>query len=492
MSINSLMATVEELSEKPHVRWLAVGTIGIVLALLWGMRISDAPIDKDAAQTMQMGANLKYHGIVSEAEHAPFQPSMLREPVPIVVVALSMTVGDLIYGPAEPGAYFNGERARVLKYQNLLWMGLLCSAIFLAVLSFTSSWPLALTSVFLINLPLLYFNVGRYMIDSLYTEAPATALLTWGSLLLVFGMERGRWLCVIAAGIVFGILTLVKAVFLYVFVGLLLMFVVALPFRWNADSVAKRLSRTVVLTLCFAAVVLPWMIRNEHAFGTFAITYRGGEVLHIRALKDRMTPTEIRGAIYYWGVPWPLNGALRRILGFETSDVERGGRLQRLNRSTNSSFADNDMKAEDAGRPEDAISYYQQSRAQLTKFSWELDPEKLGGPSLKADQAMQDLALQMIKEQPVKHLLMTPLFLWRGAFFGFPILAFTLIVALYQRRFSRALFVMPALGMIMFYGLFSHFIGRYSMPAHPIVIMATVLLALQAFEWVQRRKSAPR
>lgn len=490
MSIYNLVAMVEALGEKAYVRWLAVGAMAIVLTLLWSMRISDDPIEKDAAQTMQMGANLKYHGIISEDESEPFEPSMLREPVPIVAAALSMAVGDLILGEADPGAYAKGDHARLLKYQNIAWMGLLCAAIFVAVVFFTSSWPAALASVILINLPLLNFTTSRYMIDSLYTEAPAAALLAWGSFLLVMGLERGRWPHVIAAGLTFGALALVKAVFLYVFIGLLLVFIAAAPFRWNADSPLQRLSRTVVLALCFAIVVGPWIMRNHQAFGTAAITYRGGEVLHIRAVKDRMTPTEIRGAIYFWGAPWPLNGLLRRVLGFDRNAVERGGPLERLNRTENSSFADNDHAAEAAGRPEDAVSYYRQSRAQLKRFSLDLDPEAQGGPSLKADKAMQDLALKMIREEPVRHLLLTPLFLWRGAFFAFPILTLGLIVAFKQRHYSLALFIIPAFGMIMFYGLFSHFIGRYGLPAKPIVIATAFLLCIQGFLWLRHRTQA--
>lgn len=466
-----------------RVKWIAAG-LAILLPLFWVMRVSDAPIEKDAAQTVQMAVNLKIRGIISDSEAAPYSPTMVREPLPAVVAVALMSIGEWIHGPAQQEAdYFSGERARFLKYQNVVWLGLLCAGVYASIVVFSASHWAALIGVLVVNVPLLNMTTNKYMLDSMYTEAPAAAMLIWGSLLLAWGLLRRQWLGWVVAGVVFGLLTLTKAIYLYIFAVLVVLLVLSTPLRWNSDSMWTRLARVVVLALGFAVIVLPWMVRNQQSLGVFAVSYRGGEVMHIRALKDRMTPTEIRGAIYFWA-PYPLNGALRRLFGFEKSDVDKGGSLQRLNRHPGSKFAEADMAAERAGRPQDAISFYRTSRAERMRLILKYDPEGHGRPSLKADQELQAEAFRMIKEKPLRHLLMTPLFLWRGAFQEFPILALAFGIALWKREYSMALFVVAALGTILFYALLTHFISRYNLPTYPIAYAVVVVFITR---WVQGR-----
>ena len=474
MTVSPLRARFNGVLADVRLQQLVIAIMSIVLPVLWALRVSDMPIEKDAAQTVQMGINLRNHGVLSDAEQAPYLPSMLREPIPAIVVAGLISLNNFVRGePASELEYFEGLRGQFLKYQNVLWLALLCAGVFAAVRFFTASTPLALAAIVAANVPLLTDDGSMYMIDSLYTESPAAALLVWGSLFLVRGLVLGSWRFVVAAGLTFGVLSLIKAVFLYAFVGLILLLIVAMPFRWYLEPAGKHFARIAMLALSLAIVVLPWMTRNYASLGNFAVTYRGGEVLHIRAVKDRMTPTEIYGAVYFWA-PWPLSGALRRMMGFEISDLSRGGRLQHLNRWTVSDFHQDDLIAERAGKPDDAIAYYRKSRAERVRLARTLDPTSGGGMSLIADQALQERAMQMIKERPWRHLLMTPLFLWRGAFFAFPILTIVMLASAYRRNFALGMFVVPSLGVILFYGLLTHFIPRYSMPMYPVIIIAVI------------------
>src|SRR5690606_711960 len=124
-----------------------------------------------------------------------------------------------------------------------------------------------------------------------------------------------------------------------------------------------RPAALAVLAGAFSAIVLPWMMRNYVTLGQFQLAERGGVVLLVRAVKDGMTAEEAKGTLYVWS-PRRFQPAIGRLLGFSSSDLLRGGRLQRLNRTTQSDFYADDLAAEAAGMPEKAISYYRSARAE--------------------------------------------------------------------------------------------------------------------------------
>ena len=83
----------------------------------------------------------------------------------------------------------------------------------------------------------------------------------------------------------------------------------------------------------------------------------------------------------------------------------------------------------------------------------------------------------MIADDPARHLATTPLFLWRGAFFPLPVLLAALVYALWRRDYALGVFVLPGLGTIMFFGLLTHFLPRYSAPVLPMAVVTVVVLA---------------
>jgi hypothetical protein len=175
------------------------------------------------------------------------------------------------------------------------------------------------------------------------------------------------------------------------------------------------------------------------------------------------------------------------VLGFSPEDLERGGRLQHLNRRSDSQFFDDDVKWEDAGRPDLVISYYRKSRAAHVQLRNELAAKGLD--TSDSDSILQKRSLQYIREHPWRHLALTIPFLWRGALVAFPVLALTLLYAMRRRRWELALFALPAFGLVMFYALFSHFIPRYGAPVVPIVIVCAAVLLKDLVEWARRRRS---
>ncbi len=469
-------------------RWLVAGIMSVVLAAFWTVQLTGSAVEKDAAETLRMAVNLAHQGVASIDAQAPFTPAMTREPVPVAVSAIMIRLMELAAGPVEDNAYFSGNRARVLKLQNVFWFALLCAVVFGSTLYFTSSPSAAIAGVVLVNMPLFDADRARYLLNSLYTESPAAALLSLGSFLLVLAIARRNWKYMAGAGLTFALLALVKAVFLYVFAGLFFVLLLVRLLAWRQTASALPVLHMAIVALAFSIVAVPWMYRNYVALGHFEIVARGGEILYHRAVDNRMTSEERRGALSFWA-PWPINGLLRRLFGFSNADYEHGGRLQGLNRGANTSFAAADLQAELLGRPEDTVSNYRRSRAELSRLIISLMQQGYKEPAaiVEASDMQKERAIQMIKERPLEHLAMTPLFLWRGAFFAFPLLVIGLLWAARQRDYLFGLFLTPAFGMVMFYALFSHFIPRYSMPALPVVVVAFVVLGHAAWHWAANR-----
>ena len=461
----------------PIIIAVAVGLA--ILIAVWTDRITGSRIDQDGGHTLTMAVNLAHAGVISLRTEPPLVPSMYREPLPVLVAAAAVLGIDALHGRATMPEYFEGTRARLVKLTNVLWMLLLCASAYAAIHLLTGSLALGLVGVVLVNLPLPLVPSGfaGLGIDSLNSDLPAAALLVGGSALLAAGLSEARTGRCLAAGALFGALALVKASFLYVFVGIVASVLVVGVIAVCRDRRWWIARNGLVLTACFAAVVAPWMLRNHLQFGTYSIAERGGVVLLIRAVKDQMTAEEYRGAFYVWA-PYGIRPAVGRLLGFQSRDLDRGGRLQRLNRYPSADFHADDVAAERAGRPDLAISYYRKARAQRVQLNREIG-SALG--SLEVDRRLQERALDMIAQHPWRHLAVTVPVLWRGAFVTFPVLVVGLAVAWRRRDLRLVTFLWPAMGLVLFYGLLSHFIPRYGVPVTPVGIVALLAVASAGF-----------
>jgi hypothetical protein len=460
--------------------WVAGGLAALVLALTWSRLITDERIDGDDLQTLTMAVNLRHHGVASLDREPPYTPSMYREPLPVAVTALSMWLADAALGRASAEAYLAGDRARLLKLQNLVWLALLCASAFSATYLLTSSRWVAALAALLMNVDVIPFaEVGLrpLLVDTLMSEVTAAALFLAAAAFLVAAMRTPRTARFAWAGLCFGLLALTKAAFLYVFVGFAAVLLAGAAFRLRGPDLRAGLARVAALALAFAAVVVPWMARNYVQLGEFQLAERGGVVLYLRALKNEMTADEYRGAIYFWA-PKPLQPALKSLLGVSSSDLQRGGRLQRLNRLPEADFYRDDIAAWRAAKPDEAITFIRKALAEQLRL------QRLavanGESAESADAELQRRAVAMIAEAPARHLATTPLFLWRGAFFPLPVLLAALAVAVWRRDYGLGAFVLPALGTIAFFALFTHFLPRYAVPVLPTAVVTVVVLAWYA------------
>lgn len=478
-------ASVQAVFSSGRTRLLLVAALVLALIIFWASLVTGQAQETDAAENLRMSLNLERHGMISESPAAPFRPSMQREPLPTLVGAVAIRIVDGIQGvAADPAAYFSGERVKLLKYQNMFWLLLLSASVYGAARILALNFYAALLCVVLSNLLLLGADARKYMLDSLYTEAPAAALLTLASLLLASGVARSRLALTALAGLVFGLLTLVKAAFLYITIGVVVSLVVL---GWlQRRSLSVVLQHAAVLAAALALVVAPWMVRNYRTFGTHTIAGRGGENLFIRGTMDQMTRDEYIGGYYYWA-PYPLNGVLRRILGYSRSDADQaGGRLQRLNSSGDSQFAAADFAAFEAGRPQDTYSYFLRAEAEYVRLIHESNAGAAVDPNVSVDRQLMARGSALVLAHPGMHLALTPLLLWRGAFFTFPVLAAAFAWSLRRRNQQLAMLTLPVLGMVVFYGLLTLYEPRFNLPAEPLALCAAVALCAALFQWWRR------
>jgi hypothetical protein len=464
--------------------------VGAALVVyLWAKHVTPAPIDRDSAQSVQMAVNLAHYGVISLDEKPPLTPSDYREPVPVLVSAAGIRLIEGMLGPADAGAYFNGPRLQYLKYQNLLWLALLCFGVFQGIEVILGSRPVAWVGAALASVVFSANSWAAGMIDDLYTDLPAAAVLVVASAVLARGVAHKDLRSCVLAGVLFGCLTLIKAAMLYVFVAMVAILAVIHLVYARRAGLHRGLRYVALATLAFGCTVTPWMLRNRVELGTFQVAQRAGVVLWVRAVKDMMTPEEYLGSFYVWA-PGKLQAQIGKLLGFGPADLQKGGRLQHLNRSENSDFAASDLEAERNGRPQDAVSYYRRARAERVRLGRELVSQGAPNPEVLADQLLQKKAIAVIREHPLRHLATTIPFAWRGAALALPMLLVGLALALRSRRYDCALFVLPAFGLVMFYALLSHFIPRYSMPVRPVMLVLAVVAAKLVLDSIRERRAA--
>lgn len=448
---------------------------GALLAT-WTSLITGHLEESDAVQNIVAAVNLAHEGVVSEGLAPPVVPSMAREPLPAFVGSLAVRAVDVWLGPAPIADYLSGARLKLLKLQNVFWLLVLSWCALKAARFAGLSFRASLAAVVVINLLLVNSELRIYLLDSVCTEAPAAALLMGASLLLAAGFGRRRLSLLAAAGFVYGLLALVKALFLYVAVGVAALVVLAMVL--DRRGFARAVAGAAAFLLLFAVVVTPWMYRNHVQFGEFTLAGRGGEVLYTRGIMDReITNDEYLGGLYHWA-PYPLNGALRRVLGFSNTDSSRGGRVQHLNEWWGADFAKEDQAAEEEGRPEDALTYFRMGSGETQRLLRVYAAEGAEAAAARADAELKQRGLALIKEHWVRHLAISPLFLWRGALLIFPPLALGFLWAAVRRRGEVALFLAPALGMVTLYSLISYFMPRYALPAAPVALLVVVVACI--------------
>jgi hypothetical protein len=472
------------------IPFLGVAILVASLILVWHgwQELKVKSIGDDAAQNLRSAMNLWQQGVYGEAMD-PVRPGFRREPFPNWLLAAHLKLffsdnqntrfEELITSPA------------LLKKSmavNLFYVvGLFASLWGLCVRLIRPGWLAQLVAAIVIYYSYTAFALGD--LGTLNTELAAAFLFVLSALtLLLLWQQQSRRMAVIA-GAVLGSLVLTKASGSYLV--LLLLPLLAWLLHHN-----KR--RAMALTLCFSLgfglTVLPWVARNAMEFGKPAIAKGGGIVLLIRSAYDTMSTHEFWGAFYAYAPERMQKDLFEAHLGFSEAQLQCGGSLERLQRDLPC-----DEEAIEAGQFANLRSFYQKGKRGLpTQIRQEAERQ---GKDSSGEDLLQAAALKRIRSAPIQHLLVSLPLSWRGMWSfenqqtWFGVLANGLAMA--------ALVVMPLLGALrrrpewllisfmgsgyfLFYGVFTHFITRYSEPLIPLSLVCLSVLVLEAARWLAR------
>lgn len=447
--------------------------------------ISDVPFKNDASQNAKSAYYLSQHGVISvdKRETDDPSPSNFREPVPIFVVAAIIQIQEKLLGHEFSLETINSDgNPKIFKSANILWALVLLAAIYVLTHDISQSFSLSILASLV---SYFAFVANPLVIDTLFTELQAATLLTLTVMMIVKATRSVHVRNFAWIGIFAGLLSLTKASFFYIFIGIALLFIVVFLIRKERDIVKRVLLSFAI----FAAIAASWMTRNFFQFGEFEITQRGGVVLLGRAYYDLMSQEEMVGSLYHWGPPSLKNISIKPYWDFSAEDFEIGGSMQRLKRSV-------DILR---GKPDDPITYYFQARAERNRLREYYRKQKEEFPNHLADNDVQSQAIGLITENPVRHLVMTGIFTWRGIWdlrifkasnnfsdtsnlvlflslmLGIPVYAFR------KKDFSLFAFWLLPFAAISFFAIFSHNIPRYSRMVYPLKIISFLLIAHFAY-----------
>lgn len=491
---------------RPHQRLVRTLTHGwlVVLVVCLGLtyhaadRISSDPIVGDGIQNMLMGVNVFKHNTFSIDTHDRPRPTNVREPLDPLLVGLHLK----LLAPeavSRPFADFRaGDLTRTVKLTNLVWIFAGLTGIWLLTLRLGGNNLIGFVAT---GLSFQIFFHGSTYIDTLYTELSAASLMIWATYGLLRSVQQQSLAWFFGSGVLMGLLALGKAAFVYIGMAAVLLLMLALLIARRPDRFA--FSRVIVwgltMSLAFVLTLSPWLVRNDIQFGNMRITERGGLILWGRAHLNNMSNDEVLGLMYDNSPSLYKRAVAGTRLAAGPGDFERGGRWQRLNRYL-STFWETDRRAAYEGKPDDAISFHYHAAAQYNQRVFQLRdqghpyPDQAVGDELKAE------AFELLTARPWRHIAMTLPFFWHG-FWSFKKVEIPWVsldtqdaineslnllagVALFGvffygllRRHAQwvAVTVLPV-GLLMFYAFLSHNIPRYSTPAHPMMLLALVLV----------------
>lgn len=472
------------------------GVFGLIvlLTIVAASQITGGTIHSDGVQNLRFAENVARHGVFSSSPTGlPIVPGNEREPLPPYVLSAHLRLLNATTPGLQGSKLLAGQAAQLVKLGNIPWVFL--GLLGVALLSFSLTGSFLFVVLMLLLQTLFFFGLPLF-VDTLYTELQAGALLIWSSWLLLMSVQSKRLKWFFAAGLCMGSLALTKGVFLYVVPMATLLLAGYFVLQ---DSLMLGLKRFVVMLAGFSLLVLPWMVRNKLVTGHFELTQRGGHVLLTRAIKNNMTPDEVRGALFFWGPSFYQKLSTPLGLGAVPADFQLGGRFQRLNRES-SNFKSSDLKAQAEGKPEAAVSYYRKAASELSRYVMQAQAEGSSHPQRDGDDHAKRQAKSLILSSPQRHALMTAPFFWRGIWSqpnqgllvkNSPVyvvfkdlLALFSILALYavfafgvlRRNLTYiAISVLPVL-MVSFYAAITHNIPRYPAAAIPLMLTCLALL----------------
>ena len=448
--------------------------IGYLLVLDYRM-IDSSYIGSDATQNLRSALNLVRHGVYGEnSVFGDISPGYRREPVPNFLLALNLKLFSL-FNPDlldySSGIEFSPALLLAAKNINLLYsLGVMLSLWFLSLMLFVPACAAHVISILLAWLASKYFIFDE--VNNLNSELPAAFFLLLFSLLILKSVRRPRFIWVLCSGLVLGLLVMTKQVGAYSVFLCIPIVIFLLP-----SSKKNFFLSLFSISLGFAVLVSPWVVRNRIEFGRFVISKGGGDVLMIRSVFNQMTSMQFRNAFYSYS-PIPLrDDVLGQVMGLKDSDHLCGGILEVFSRDSLC-----DVQALEERRYLDVNSFYLRGK--------HAEPRALG----LEDADRKQEAIERIVSKPFAHLLTSLPLAWRGVwsmrpekwfdvvlnFFSFAALFFSPLMYALERRKAWIIVSIVPISYFLLYSLLSHFIPRYSEPLIPGSFLCLMMFFVDA------------
>ncbi len=479
------------LTKVTGLRWASVlaAVVGVLICWLLleaGQEIRLEPVGGDARQNLHAAYNLVVGGTYGFEEN-PAIPGYRREPLPNLILAsvLSLSKGPGLPQPfsrflADPGLLEQALKVNLL-YALMLFAGLW----WLCWLLFRPPWLAHIVAMGVL-LGSWSFLVSSEL-ENFKTELPAAAFFVLSAVLLVLARRRPGAPLALLAGSGISLVLLTKASGQYVcMIAVPVILVLIMREAQRRHQRPFVCATALLLGICLFTV--PWMTRNFLLFNDFALARGGADVLLIRASYNKMTADELRGAFYAFSPERLREDLFEPFLGFAPSQLECDGSLQRFTRNLPC-----DQRAITAGRLDEVVSFYQVGKRVVpAKLKANLPVDQLSDQ----ENALKKIAVRNIQANSLRHLLVTPAFLWKGIWsfahayswsttilngVAMLSLVFMPLLGLWLRKPDWILISLLPAGYFLFYGLSTHFLIRYSAPLIPLSLVALALLLHHPF-----------
>jgi 4-amino-4-deoxy-L-arabinose transferase-like glycosyltransferase len=318
-----------------------------------------------------------------------------------------------------------GNFRSIIVVQNALVVGaLMCLWLTIMVLYNRSSVAWLACALALASTKPLFF--ANHLLTEILILFFFAALMLGLVLALKHGV-RNSWPII---GLIVGLMVLTRPEYVYLaYFFVLLGIVLAVARRSQSDCLSL-----VLFVVAYYAVVGPWVARNHHHFGHFAVT--GGYsdiIISQRVSYNRMSLREWTVAFIYW---LPSHGEALTAKLFPGSDYSKLGTEPGSYYFT------------------DSVTLYEQGMADVGG-----DRDRLTGHLIRSE----------ILDHPVRHLLTSIPLAWRGvlagkylAVIGLPCLMILLVASIRNRDWMFPILALPALVMIGLYAAVSVSIPRYN------------------------------
>jgi hypothetical protein len=467
----------------------------IIAALLGGFaafaaaRLPHYANAHDATHYLCMAHNLVHQGTISTQRTLTPQPwiSAWRSPGYPALLAAGVMLVPGLYDITLP-AFLRAELLPLKKWQ-IGWLLLVAGAAGVFAWRLTGSPWLGYAA----GAAIAYSPALMYFLNRFYSEFGAAVVLFFFSLTFYHLVKRPRWWLFGLAGLLLAGGALTRAVLMYFWpLAVLLLALLA----WRGALPRRRVAAGLLLfSLAFTLPVGAWMARNHYYFGRWMLSFRGGQVLDIRANHAAMTPKEYLASLVYF-TPWVYLNPLAHESGTPgTYEPQRQQKLWGI-----------DLYQATLGRfltPEDFNNLRVQFRGDtyemMGQHHWARHARWLGHYTV-GDLHSQKRAAKKILANPGGHLLASLPLAWRGLFAdtwwvalpGFAALFFLAGSTLRRRDWPLFAFILPSLYVYLFHTLVTVNANRFNSPLLPVLAVCLAICLHRIWGRLARRRGAKR